>query len=167
MAESAVSQQKVREKVLHCPRDKSLMKEIVEKTAFLDICGKCGGQFFDSGEMFSAFGIKADPSYWDRPETGGTVKEGTLACPACHAPMLSQDVKHGTEHVEIDRCGKCGGIWLDQGEINQIMRIGGNLQPIIDDEKRKAQEELDKMGTPDFSSPGLIASFLGLFKKKT
>jgi len=144
------------------------MVETKAKDAFLDVCEKCGGQFFDSGEMFAAFGIKADPSYWDRPETGGTVKQGTLKCSACHTPMLIQDVAHGGKHVEIDRCSKrgCGGIWLDKGEVETIMAIGDSMAPVIEAERAKAQAELDKMGTPDFSSPGLIAQFLSLFKKK-
>lgn len=153
-------------KVIDCPRDHNMMKEVKLADAFLDVCEKCGGQFFDAGEMFAACGIKADPSYWDREETGGTVKPGGPECPRCHYPMLIQDIKYESKHVEIDRCGKCGGIWLDKGEVESIMAIGEAMQPVIDAEKKKAQDELDKMGTPDFSSPGLIARFLGMFKKK-
>ena len=155
-----------RKKDLQCPRDKTLMSTAKTGEAVLDTCGKCGGQFFDSGELFGAFGIKADPSYWDRPETGGTVKTTDIHCPTCETVMLGQDVKYESHHVEIDRCGKCGGIWLDKGESDTIMKIGEKLQPLLDAEKAKAQEELDKMGDVDFGSPGLIARFLGLFKKK-
>jgi Zn-finger nucleic acid-binding protein len=158
--------EKKKDKVIACPRDKELMKETVVEHAFLDICGKCGGTFFDSGEMFAAFGLKADPSYWDRPETGGVVRNGTLECSRCHNPMLVQDVKYGAEHVEIDRCGKCGGIWLDKGEVEKIMAIGEKLASVVDAEKIKAQEDLAKMGDVDFS-PGLIAKFLAIFKKKS
>lgn len=155
-----------RKKDLQCPRDKSLMKAHEVGEAVLDTCGKCGGQFFDSGELFAALGIKADPSYWDRPETGGVVKTTDIHCPSCETVMLAQEVKYDTEQVEIDRCGKCGGIWLDKGESDTIMKIGEKLHPILEAEKAKAQEELAKMGDVDFSSPGLIARFLGLFKGK-
>jgi Zn-finger nucleic acid-binding protein len=148
-----------------CPRDKALLGEHKEGDARLDACGKCGGHFFDSGEMFKAFGIKADPSYWDRPETGGTVSQSELPCAQCSVFMLKQDVKYEGFEVEIDRCGKCGGIWLDKGEAETIMKIGDKLQPLLDAERDKAKAELDKMGDADFSSPGLIARFLGLFKK--
>ncbi len=150
----------------HCPRDKAMLDEMHAGEAALDVCGKCGGQFFDSGEMFKAFGIKADPSYWDRPETGGSVSESKLNCSQCGVFMLKQDVKYEDLHVEIDRCGTCGGIWLDKGEVDTIMKIGEKLQPVLDAERAKAKEELDKMGDVDFSSPSLIARFLGLFKKK-
>jgi Zn-finger nucleic acid-binding protein len=167
MVKPAVGKVHVREKGLSCPRDEAQMEEAKKGEAFLDICGKCGGQFFDSGEMFAAFGIKADPSYWDRPETGGVVKDGTLPCPVCHTHMLIQDIKHEQEHVEIDRCGSCGGIWLDKGEVQQIMKIGQGLKPILDAEKAKAEAELAKMGEVDFSPPGIIAQFLAMFTKPT
>ena len=62
-------------KVLRCPRDHSVMEEVNKNASFIDICQKCGGMFFDQGEMFGACGVKADPSYWDRPETGGVMKD--------------------------------------------------------------------------------------------
>jgi len=167
MVRPAVGKIRVREKGLSCPRDESTMDERKKGDAFLDICGHCGGQFFDSGEMFGAFGIKADPSYWDRPETGGVVKNGTLPCPACHSQMLIQDVKHDQEHVEIDRCGTCGGIWLDKGEVEHIMTIGQQIKPILVAEKAKAEAELAKMGQPDFSPPGIMAQFLAMFPKSS
>ncbi len=164
MDKPAVGKVPTREKGLSCPRDSVLMKEKKVGDSFLDVCGKCGGQFFDSGEMFGSFGIKADPSYWDRAETGGAVKDGELHCPICHAHMLVQDIRYEDDHVEIDRCGHCGGIWLDQGEVHKIMAVGQKLKPVLDAEKLKAQAELDKIGEVDFSPPGLIARFLGMFK---
>jgi predicted Zn finger-like uncharacterized protein len=156
-----------RKKDLQCPRDNTLMTVKEHGEAQLDVCNKCGGQFFDAGEMFAAFGIKADPSYWDRPDTGGTVKDSELKCPNCKTVFLAQDVKYEAHQVEIDRCGKCGGLWLDKGEVETIMKIGDALEPMLAAEKAKAKAELDAMGdSVDFGSPGLIARFLGLFKKK-
>jgi Zn-finger nucleic acid-binding protein len=166
MSKSPMDRIDRRENGIACPHDHSLMAQTKTRDAILDTCGKCGGQYFDSGEMFAAFGIKADPSFWDRPETGGTVTDGKIHCPRCETFMLVQDVKYHDKHVEIDRCGKCGGIWLDKGEVQTIMAIGEKLQPVLDAERAKAKEELDKMGEVDFSSPGLIAQFLSMFKKK-
>lgn len=165
MAESAIGRMHVREKVLECPRDHALMEETHVGTAYLDVCGKCGGQYFDSGEMFEAFGIKADPSYWDREETSGNLREGSFHCPRCHATMLTQDITHGSEKVEIDRCRKCGGIWLDKGEVERIMAIGEKMQPVIDAEIAKAKADLTDLPA-DFRT-GLFARFLGMFKKKS
>lgn len=166
MAHSKVAEKHMTNKILECPRDGSTMDENHMGESILDVCGKCGGQFFDTGEMFGAFGMKADPSLWDRDETAGAVREGKIKCPRCNKMMLMQDVKHESDKVEIDRCGHCGGIWLDKGEVDTIMSIGAKMKAVVDDEKAKAQAELDKMGEVNFS-PSLIARFLGMFKKKS
>ena len=165
MAHSAVGAKHMKNVVLECPRDHSIMKEHEQGEAVLDVCQKCHGQFFDTGEMFGAFGVKADPSIWDRPEAGGSVRDGNIKCPRCHHAMLIQDVKYEAQSVEIDRCRSCGGIWLDKGEAETIMVIGDKMQGVIEAEKAKARAELAAMGDVDFS-PGLIAKFLNMFKKK-
>ena len=147
-----------------CPRDHTILAQQTKGEAVLDVCPTCSGQFFDAGEMFAAFGINADPSYWDRPETGGVVKPGRIHCPRCHKEMLLQDLAYGGVAVEIDRCPGCQGVWLDQGEVEKIMQIGDKLAPVLAAEKAAAQAELDKMGDVNFA-PGLIARFVGLFRK--
>jgi Zn-finger nucleic acid-binding protein len=63
--------------------------------------------------------------------------------------MDAHDVAHDDKHVEIDRCGKCRGIWLDKGELDTLVAIGGALLPTIHAARAKAKkelEEIDKQG---------------------
>ncbi len=151
-------------KVLRCPRDHSVMEEVRKNESYIDVCNKCGGMFFDQGEMFGACGLKADPSYWDRPETGGVMKESPLHCSRCDGHMLAQDVKKEDTHVEIDRCAHCGGIWLDEGEIEKIIEISGHMKGIVEEEREKAQKELASLGSdPLGTSTGVIGQFLAMF----
>jgi Zn-finger nucleic acid-binding protein len=166
MGDTALSRMDTKHKVLRCPRDKATMEELVEGSTFLDRCPKCGGTFFDQGEMFGALGMHADPSYWDRPECAGGITDAPIHCPRCDGHMLLQTVQHDSDKVEIDRCGHCQGIWLDKGEAERIMAIGAKMGPVIAAERAKAQAELDKMGDVDFRPPSLIARFLALFGKK-
>jgi Zn-finger nucleic acid-binding protein len=156
------------DKTVGCPRCKASMQEVHEKTAFLDRCPKGHGTFFDQGEMFEALGAAADPSLWDRRETSGPVREGKLGCPRCGAKMLLQDISAGSIKVEIDRCGSCGGIWLDHGEAEKLMAIGSTQVDKAFAERRAAQADLDKLSDVDFRSGGagsLIRRFLGLFQQ--
>lgn len=41
-----------------------------------------------------------------------------MLCPLCARGMKPVE----REGVEIDYCPQCGGIWLDQGELNQLIR---------------------------------------------
>ena len=42
-------------------------------------------------------------------------------CPVCREPMVVFEL----DGVEIDRCLKCKGTWLDAGEIDQLARLEG------------------------------------------
>lgn len=41
-----------------------------------------------------------------------------LKCPKCGADLKTETL-HG---VQIDRCPECHGLWLDEGEIDQLMQ---------------------------------------------
>jgi hypothetical protein len=41
-----------------------------------------------------------------------------MKCPKCGADLLTEAF-HG---VQIDRCPECGGVWLDHGELDQLMK---------------------------------------------
>jgi Zn-finger nucleic acid-binding protein len=142
------------------------MEEFLQAGTYLDRCNQCQGHFFDQGEMFATLGKHADPSYWDRPETGGVSLPGGVPCPRCTAETLLQDVAFGGERVEIDRCGSCGGIFLDGGEATKIVAIGAKMAEVVAAERNKAQIELAKMGDVDFRAGGMIHSFLAMFSRK-
>jgi Zn-finger nucleic acid-binding protein len=50
-------------------------------------------------------------------------------CPACGETLVTFEL----EGIEIDQCQKCGGIWLDSGEIDEILgRAGGSVRELSD-----------------------------------
>jgi Zn-finger nucleic acid-binding protein len=46
----------------------------------------------------------------------------TMACPRCTGKLHSEVY----DEVNVDRCDTCGGVWLDAGELEQII---GEEQP--------------------------------------
>lgn len=44
---------------------------------------------------------------------------GSLKCPRCGAAMTEVAV----EHVRIDRCTGCGGVFLDKGELEVLTHV--------------------------------------------
>jgi ribosomal protein L37AE/L43A len=40
-------------------------------------------------------------------------------CPRCGGDLSERHA----EHVKIDECAECGGIWLDKGELDQLRRV--------------------------------------------
>jgi Zn-finger nucleic acid-binding protein len=47
----------------------------------------------------------------------------TVTCPSCHSTMEIRD-RHG---VEIDLCPRCRGVWLDKGELDQLLERSGRF----------------------------------------
>lgn len=40
-----------------------------------------------------------------------------MKCPVCNVPLMPSD----RQEVPIDFCPRCWGIWLDRGELDQII----------------------------------------------
>jgi len=55
-----------------------------------------------------------------------------LPCPVCQPDRL---VTHRHDGTEVDSCPRCHGVWLDQGEMEQILRL------------HRARAGLEKPGT--------------------
>lgn len=49
----------------------------------------------------------------------------TARCPQCLQPMQSLRMRE----VELDRCGRCGGLWFDAGELEQVTARPVQLAP--------------------------------------
>jgi Zn-finger nucleic acid-binding protein len=47
--------------------------------------------------------------------------ESPRVCPACKESMVVFEL----DGVEIDRCLRCAGTWLDAGEVDQLARLQG------------------------------------------
>jgi Zn-finger nucleic acid-binding protein len=147
-----------------CPRCHVPLEEVHAEEASIDRCKRCGGTFFDQGEMLTALGRTADASFWDRPENLGPLRDSGVKCPRCGGFLLLQTVSGDGAAVDIDRCPRCRGIWLDPGEGEKLLAVGARMLDKVLAERRAAQAELDKLGEVNFSPPGLIARFLALFR---
>lgn len=53
----------------------------------------------------------------ERSAPGRTVTP--LSCPRCHGPLVERSV----EHVRIDVCSSCRGVWLDAGELEMVAHL--------------------------------------------
>lgn len=49
-------------------------------------------------------------------------------CPVCKEPLIVFEL----DGVEIDRCLRCSGTWLDSGEISQLARMRHGLPDRLD-----------------------------------
>jgi Zn-finger nucleic acid-binding protein len=84
-----------------------------------DYCASCKGVWLDRGELGLVLGRLPDP-----PSTGGgDLVTGARRCPHCGRRMLEINLEGST--VTADCCTHGHGIWLDNGELQTIIRDGG------------------------------------------
>ena len=111
------------QEILICPACGNEMKKIfiAEKGINIDICDKgCGGMFFDNQEIREFSSPNEDlseiKSVLENKNFIPVDEKLLRTCPACKTPM----VKTNSMGVQIDSCYNCGGLFLDNGEFEQI-----------------------------------------------
>ncbi|MGA7616625.1 MAG: zf-TFIIB domain-containing protein [Thermoanaerobaculia bacterium] len=104
-----------------CPRCKVALerKKVASSTTEVDRCPQCAGVWFDRGEIAEVIGARAVVPL-PFPETAPAVE---ALCPRCSTPLVVFTYP-GTMTV-IDACRHCRGVWLDDGELQQIHAARG------------------------------------------
>lgn len=77
-------------------------------------------------------GAPVNPRGWEPP----MAHVRSMTCPRCRT-MLAPE---GRDQIVIDVCGRCGGMWLDAGELDRLPREGS---PSSDQRDAKSRTRLD------------------------
>ena len=120
----------------HCYECDAQTNEIDFHGEKVDKCEKCGGLFFDKGELskivhlaevFHNIHIEEE----DIDSVPQAEHQRIVYCPADKSEMKPMDIAG----LIIDVCPDCGGVWLDDGEISALKlaenHIKQNLQLYI------------------------------------
>lgn len=105
---------------LHCPACEHQLSAVMCGQVEVDECRRCSGLWLDHGELEALAALETPPN---RLLTSKTLREpqmrpeGTRPCPHC-AEFLTVMVVKGTR---LEVCPSCKGLWLDQGELNQLL----------------------------------------------
>ncbi len=90
------------------------------RSTSLDRCGSCRGLWLDGGELAALLGTPADLP------PGGTGRPTDRSCPRCGVPLAERRYRRDSE-VLVDACGRCGGVFLDKGELPRIEALSQGL----------------------------------------
>lgn len=140
-------------------------KQLVEYKAGpmnVDICRDgCSGMWFDKSEL-----EKCDESSESFPPDLMRVNKSPNVvidrnklrnCPKCEQTM-TRLVLDPEKRFEIDSCGKCGGHWLDNGELDRMRRISkesADSAALLDAYNKRVNEQLK-----DVDARHRVSSFL-------
>jgi hypothetical protein len=92
----------------------------------IDHCRSCGGVWLDPDEMDLLLeGSAARDEIRAHLNFGEATSENTHRCPICRHKMEKARVRRQAADagVQIDRCGRGHGTWLDGGELHAIVTL--------------------------------------------
>ncbi len=102
---------------MDCPVCKKPMIILEYEGVELDFCPTCQGCWLDRVEIGLIVNGRMDPPMELKLDVDGKSKR---RCPRCNRKMRVGHLP-GTD-VEVDACTKQDGVWLDQGELETIVR---------------------------------------------
>lgn len=136
-----------------CPRCNVALRSIdiaVDGTFYVEHCDRCGGAFFDTGELERVLEVLTQQAEevdrkqlnelaaGDYPQQSAQVRY--LKCPVCRQ-LMNRKVFGARSGVVVDTCRE-HGTWLDGGELVRLIQWTNAGGPQLDAEK-KDQEAKD------------------------
>ena len=109
---------------MKCPACDNELTEVRVGGMAVDVCeGGCGGVWFDWFEL-----SKVDEPFEQADEILGIERDDGIRvdpgqrrlCPHCEDVVMLRHFFSVKREVEVDECPKCGGFWLDHGELAHI-----------------------------------------------
>ena len=111
---------------MNCPTCRKELQSKLVGEVQIDECLGCKGIWFDKDELRQVKDQAEPDSNWMQFELWKhedlfRVSAKPLKCPVCILDMVA--INYDTTNVEIDHCIKCGGTWLDGGELEKIIAV--------------------------------------------
>ncbi|MDH4316966.1 MAG: zf-TFIIB domain-containing protein [Desulfobulbaceae bacterium] len=108
-----------------CPACENELRIIKLENISLDVCTEgCGGVWFDRFELQKMDEAHefTDESLFDlniKPKVK-VDQSKKRKCPKCASIVMMKHFFSPKQEAKVDECPKCGGFWLDEGELFQI-----------------------------------------------
>jgi uncharacterized protein len=115
-----------------CPICKIGMLVVERNRIELDYCSKCGGTWFDAGELdllLASLEIKKREAFIEGIITGpeAQTNERDRKCPVCSKKMKKTTIGDSRK-ILIDACYRGDGLWFDGGELDQFLNALSDKQ---------------------------------------
>lgn len=106
---------------MRCPKCSVDMNEMSLLATTIDVCPLCNGCWLDKNELTRITRSRGK----DAVSLALVEKKKTqFNCPRCKSSAVLHEGKHElNEKFLIDECEKCGGIWLDRGELPTLLSM--------------------------------------------
>jgi Zn-finger nucleic acid-binding protein len=114
-----------------CPKCKkpTLSNFNTSEGVVVDFCEECFGIWFDKNELAHYIELSVDIP--EIKEMKKSARKTGLVCPKCNSGLEEIPFSSKTD-ILVDRCGNCGGIFFDAGEIIEAEKASAVLENLED-----------------------------------
>jgi|GEM_PF-619671 len=120
------------ERALTCPkcRTDTVFEFRTGEDVAIDMCDRCNGSWFDKGEVATFFELSKDVPNLEK--SIATSVATSHPCPKCPGEKLIEfdycQIELRSGRLRVDYCRRCGGLWLDKGEICSLEGLSTVLE---------------------------------------
>jgi len=108
---------------MNCPVCKNTMVVLELEQIEIDYCASCGGIWLDAGELELLLETEEERArLLNLLIEDSSVKEKSYRCPICNKKMRKVFVGE-EKKILIDKCKKNHGLWLDKGELEEVIQL--------------------------------------------
>jgi len=122
-----------------CPRCHLTLDTTDYQGVDLESCSRCGGQWLDPEHLRSILDTVEAPAGQTTPPASGADRRAAkenLPCPSCGQALAPFNYA-GDSGIILDKCFACGHIWLDAGELEEVLQaVRASRQGLDRDIKR-------------------------------
>ncbi|MEN6626284.1 MAG: zf-TFIIB domain-containing protein [Candidatus Sumerlaeia bacterium] len=86
----------------------------------VDYCPRCGGIWLDRGEL-DLIATRAGAEPYEPEIVAASCEKSSRRCPRCTQTMQTL----AKSNIQIERCRRGHGYWLDRGELEKLVRKDG------------------------------------------
>lgn len=103
---------------LYCPKCSTKMESLTFAGIEIDNCPFCNGCWLDKGEAGQMTRARGNARIQVELQDS---KPSELTCPRCRSTSMLVGAHSQKTNLILDVCQKCGGIWLDRGELTTLL----------------------------------------------
>ncbi len=140
---------------MNCPRCGELLCNIEYEGVEVETCPQCKGEWLDAEELKHI--VKAVDKTFSQEEitsldainrsiiSEDDSPENELKCPKCDDAQLARFVYAATTGMSLDKCMQCGGIWLDDTELEKVQILAEEWKKKLGEDLEESAPVLDKI----------------------
>lgn len=150
-----------------CPVCQIELKPRVHLGVTIDVCPACAGIWFDEGELTRLHQLddevlpRIDALY--QPQVTSYDPPWERLCPNCRQPLRSYNYLY-TSNIRLDTCEQCGGVWVDNGELEVMHRVLQDARAAEVPPEAKAQLALAEIEAEHRETTDRLRFWNGLFQ---